>query len=145
MGRLIKDETMNFLRVETRVYRDMVFIYYTHNKSVHFTQKHKEWIDIELEDWMKLGWPEDVTKMHFQVSQNHEHMYSKNDALRLIKRVHDDFDQRYPKLAYRLAVDWRQGGKREKGNVVMVSFWLDVLFKADWSKVHPKAEKLIVK
>lgn len=65
-------------------------------------------------------------KMRAQLSWNHEHMPSRVSAQRLAGEVSDAFHRDHPKLANRLAVDWREGHPREKGNVVTLSFWLDM-------------------
>ncbi len=120
---------------ETRIHNDMVFII---PKGSRWTKKSPEFYDKNYRswhDWMAESRPEilgnmSVTEMktRFQVSQNHMHIGSKKEAVRLCKEISDDFTKRYPDQAYNFVVDWREGGPREQGNNVMISFWLDTRY-----------------
>jgi len=60
-----------------------------------------------------------------QVSVNHQHMPSKRAAQRLVDEAIEAVRESYPGLARFLVADWRQGHRRERGNVVLLSFWMD--------------------
>ncbi len=65
-------------------------------------------------------------KMRAQLSWNHEHMPSKVSAQRRAGEVAGIFRRDHPKLANHLAVDWREVRPRERGDIVLLSFWLDI-------------------
>ncbi len=69
-------------------------------------------------------------KMRAQLSWNHEHMPSRAAAQRRAREVNDAVRRDHLKLANHLAVDWREGHPRERGNVVLLSFWIDTPKKA---------------
>jgi len=60
-----------------------------------------------------------------QISQNHQHMPSKRAAQAAVDEVVEAMRRDHPELARHLVADWRQGHRRERGNVVLLSFWLD--------------------
>ena len=63
-------------------------------------------------------------KKSAQVSVNHERMTSMRAAQKRVIEMVEAMRQDHPDLARYLVADWRQG-HREKGNVVLLSFWLD--------------------
>ena len=65
-------------------------------------------------------------KMRAQLSWNHEHMPSRTSAQRLAGDVVDAVRRDHPKFASHLAIDWREDCQREVGNIVRLSFWLDI-------------------
>lgn len=64
-------------------------------------------------------------KMRAQLSWNHEHMPSKASAQRRAGEVTAAVRRDHPKLVNHLAVVWRERHPRERGNIVLLSFWLD--------------------
>lgn len=87
-------------------------LYQALNTSVRW---HRKWYGESLSE----------AKRSAQVSVNHEHMPSRHAAQELVNKATEAMRRDYPKLARYLVADWRQGHKREKGNVVLLSFWLN--------------------
>jgi len=111
------------------VYRGMLAF------ATHKGKKEAERVSRGL-DWLvrwhrRKGLDLREAKMRAQLSWNHEHMPSKASAQRRAGEVSDALRHDHPKLANRLAVDWREGHPRERGNIVRLSFWLDMPKRKD--------------
>lgn len=82
----------------------------------HHVRWHRRWLKLSLSEARRAA----------QISLNHKHAPSKRTAQRLVDEAVETMRRDHPKLARHLVADWRQGHRREKGNVVLLSFWLDV-------------------
>jgi len=76
---------------------------------------HRKWYGVSLAE----------AKRAAQVSQNHRHMPSKRAAQAYVDEAVEAMRRDHPDLARHLVADWRQGHRRERGNAVLLSFWLD--------------------
>lgn len=75
---------------------------------------YRKWYDMSLSE----------AKRAAQVSVNH-HMPSRRAAQKLVNEATDAMWRDHPELARYLVADWRQGHQHERGNVVLLGFWLD--------------------
>ncbi len=127
------------MQAQTRMHNGMVMVL---GSTQRLTEKLKDSFDRMFDHWWdeyrrKVGQKLDdasrillveKAKRRCQVSWNHEHFGSEQDARRFIAVVSSDFKQRYPKNAGRLVAHWRPVAhtvKREAGNAVTLSFYLE--------------------
>ena len=73
--------------------------------------------------WYGGSLPE--AKRAAQIHMNHKHMSSKRAAQAAVNEAVAVMRRDHPELARHLVADWRQGHWRERGNAVVLSFWLD--------------------
>lgn len=122
-------------QAQTRMYNDMVMVL---GSTQRLTGKLKGGFDRMLGYWLdQQGHEQDracaqllaeKARKRCQISWNHEHFGSEEEARRFIAIVGRDFKRRYPKDAGRLVAHWRPVShtvKREAGNAVTLSFYLE--------------------
>lgn len=122
-------------QAQTRMHNGMVMVL---GPTQRLTSKLKGSFDRILGYWLdEYGYEQDKAcaqllaekaRKRCQVSWNHEHFGSEQEARKFIAIVSRDFKQRYPKDAGRLVAHWRPVAhtvKREAGNAVTLSFYLE--------------------
>lgn len=103
------------------IYKDMVFL----SEKAELSDKDKSSVRATLKYFMDGGHSDQNARRRTQLFHNHEHCTSRTAAHKLAKQWSDTFTRCHPLITRRFAIDWREAGKRERGNRVLLSCWLD--------------------
>lgn len=107
-----------YMRVH--IYEDMLILVYG-----NLTKSHKESINSNLQWFLDYGLNKWEAKWRCQLSWNHVHCGSRQEAVKYIKQIKTLINNKLPRFAGRLKFSWREPVKKEKGNAVNLSFYID--------------------